>query len=219
VTLSDREASSLIVFARAPVPGLVKTRLIPLLGADGAAALHVRLVKHALGTARKTSLARVELHCAPGVEDPFFRFCSGHYGVAVVAQADGDLGARMHAALHSALTAGPRAILIGSDCPALTARHLRHADQALRDGADAVLVPCEDGGYALIGLNRADRRLFDGIVWGGETVMAETRRQLAALGWQWRELETLWDVDRPEDYERLVASRLLTRGAGSGTRS
>ena len=103
----------------------------------------------------------------------------------------------------------PRAILIGSDCPALRARHLRHADQALRDGADAVFVPCEDGGYALIGLNRVDRRLFDGIAWGGDAVMAETRRRLAALGWQWRELETLWDVDRPEDYERLVASRLL----------
>jgi glycosyltransferase A (GT-A) superfamily protein (DUF2064 family) len=98
---------------------------------------------------------------------------------------------------------------LGSDCPALTARHLRHADQALRDGADAVFVPCEDGGYALVGLRRTDERLFRDIAWGTETVMAETRRRLLALGWQWRELEMLWDVDRPEDYERLVAERLL----------
>ena len=74
-----------------------------------------------------------------------------------------------------------------------------------------MFVPCEDGGYALIGLSRADRRLFEDIAWGGDTVMAETRRRLAALGWQWRELDTLWDVDRPEDYERLVAERLLLR--------
>src|SRR5215813_4056318 len=124
MTLSDRKASTLVVFARAPVPGLVKTRLIPLLGAEGAAALHVRLVKHALATARKASFANIELHCAPGTDDPFFRFCSGHYGVPVIAQVEGDLGTRMHAAFSRALNAGPRALLIGSDCPALTARHL-----------------------------------------------------------------------------------------------
>jgi hypothetical protein len=203
------ENSTLIVFARAPIPGVVKTRLMPMLGAEGAAALHVRLVKHALATARKASFAHVELHCAPDAEDPFFRFCAGHYKVSVRAQVEGDLGARMHAAFESALATGPRALLIGSDCPALTARHLRHADQALRDGADAVFAPCEDGGYALIGLTHPDRRLFEDIAWGGETVMAETRRRLAALGWKWRELDTLWDVDRPEDYQRLVAGRLL----------
>ena len=199
----------LIVFARAPVPGKVKTRLVPLLGAEGAAALHVRLVKHALNTARKASLPRIELHCAPDAEDPFFRFCAGHYRIATLAQADGDLGGRMHAAFVREFGAAARALLIGSDCPALTARHLRQADAALRDGADAVFVPCEDGGYALIGLRRADVRLFEGIEWGGSTVMAETRRRLATLGWQWRELDTQWDVDRPEDYERLLAERLL----------
>jgi rSAM/selenodomain-associated transferase 1 len=203
------ENTVLIVFARAPIPGAVKTRLIPALGAEGAAALHVRLVKHALATARKASFARTELHCAPDGDDPFFRFCAGHYRVEVLTQAEGDLGARMHAAFGHALATSPRAILMGSDCPALTARHLRHADHALRDGADAVLAPCEDGGYALIGLKRADPRLFEAIAWGGDTVMAETRRRLATLGWQWRELDTLWDVDRPEDYERLMASGLL----------
>ncbi|HSD99539.1 MAG TPA: TIGR04282 family arsenosugar biosynthesis glycosyltransferase, partial [Burkholderiales bacterium] len=125
------------------------------------------------------------------------------------AQADGDLGARMLAAFQSTLAACPRVLLVGSDCPALTTGHLRKADRALRDGADAVLVPCEDGGYALIGLTRADARLFDGIAWGTDTVMAESRARLSALGWRWRELETLWDVDRPEDYARLADSGLL----------
>jgi rSAM/selenodomain-associated transferase 1 len=207
-----RVPDTLIVFARAPVPGQSKTRLVPLLGAEGAAALHVRLVKHALATARKAAFARTELCCAPDADDPFFRFCAARYGVELAAQAEGDLGARMHAAFERALVASPRVLIVGSDCPALTARHLRHADRALHDGADAVFVPCEDGGYALIGLARADRRLFEDIAWGGEAVMASTRERLAALGWQWRELETLWDVDRPEDYERLVAGRLLASG-------
>ena len=207
--MPEHRDTALIIFARAPVPGAVKTRLIPALGAEGAAALHVRLVKHALTTARKASFARTALYCAPDAEDPFFRFCAGHYGVELCAQAEGDLGARMHAAFERALVASPRALIMGSDCPALTARLLRHADRALRDGADAVFVPCEDGGYALIGLARADRRLFEDIGWGGEAVMASTRDRLATLGWQWRELDTLWDVDRPEDYQRLVAERLL----------
>jgi len=198
-----------IVFAKAPQPGSVKTRLIPLLGAEGAAALHARLVERALATARRAALDRLELHCAPDASDPFFGFCAHHYGAVLTPQAEGDLGARMLAAFEAVLAAHARALLIGTDCPALTARHLRQADEALREGNDAVLVPCEDGGYALIGLTRCDARLFDGIAWGGSQVMAETRARLAALGWRWHELETLWDVDRPEDYTRLTGSGLL----------
>ncbi len=201
--------TALIVFARAPSPGAVKTRLIPLLGAEGAAALHARLLERTLATARAASFPRIELHCAPGIDDPFFRFCAGHFAAALLPQVGADLGARMLAAFKSALAAHPRVLLLGTDCPALTARHLRQADRALRDGADAVLVPCEDGGYALVGLKRVDARLFDGIAWGGENVMADTRARLTALGWRWRELETLWDVDRPEDYQRLLATGLL----------
>ncbi len=202
------DGTVVIVFAKAPQPGSVKTRLIPLLGAEGAAALHVRLVKHALETASNASRP-VELHCAPDANDPFFRFCAGHYGVTVKAQVEGDLGTRMLAAFAQALPEHARVLLIGSDCPALTARHLQQAERALRDGNDAVLVPCEDGGYALIGLQRVEACLFDGIAWGGENVMADTRTRLTGLGWRWRELETLWDVDRPEDYRRLLASGLL----------
>jgi rSAM/selenodomain-associated transferase 1 len=151
----------------------------------------------------------VELHCAPGTDDPFFRFCEGHYRAALRPQAEAGLGGRMLAAFESALASHARAIIVGTDCPALTARHLRQAEKALRDGADAVFVPCEDGGYALIGLARADARLFDDIAWSTSSVMPETRARLKQLGWTWRELETLWDVDRPEDHERLQRSALL----------
>lgn len=201
--------TAVIVFARAPSPGAVKTRLIPVLGAEGAAALHARLTEQTLETARAAALARIELHGTPDIDDPFLRSCARRFATALAAQTGADLGARMLAAFESVLARDPRALLVGSDCPALTARHLRQADEALRDGADAVFVPCEDGGYALIGLRRIDARLFDGIAWGGATVMADTRDRLAALGWRWRELETLWDVDRPEDYARLMSLELL----------
>jgi len=198
-----------MVFAKAPQPGEVKTRLIPRLGADGAAALHARLVKRALETVRAAALRPAELHCAPGIDDPFFRFCAGHYALTLRPQAAGNLGERMHTAFEAALAAHARALLIGADCPALTARHLRQAAQALREDADAVFVPCEDGGYALIGLRRVDSGLFDGVPWGGDNVMSGTRARLQRLGWTWRELDTLWDVDRPEDYARLMESGLL----------
>jgi len=203
-----RQNPVVIVFAKAPQPGSVKTRLIPLLGAVGATALHVRLVKHALVTATNASRP-LALHCAPDANDPFFRFCAGHYGVTVKPQVEGDLGARMLAAFTQALPEHPCVLLVGSDCPALTARHLLQAEGALREGSDAVFVPCEDGGYALIGLKRVDAKLFDDIAWGSDSVMADTRARLQQLGWTWRELETLWDVDRPEDYARLMDSGLL----------
>jgi rSAM/selenodomain-associated transferase 1 len=207
--MTKSDGTAVIIFARAPRPGAVKTRLIPLLGAEGAAALHARLVKRALETARAASLRPIELHGTPDINDPFFRSCAGDFAVALAAQAGGDLGARMLAAFESALATHSRALLLGSDCPALAASHLREADRALREGTDAVFVPCEDGGYALIGLRRVDPRLFAGISWGGAAVMEETRARLRKLGWPWRELETLWDVDRPQDYERLLASGLL----------
>lgn len=206
---ADPGTTCIIVFARAPRPGAVKTRLVPLLGAEGAAALHARMVKRALATARKAALGTVELHCAPDCNDDFFRFCSNRYRVELVTQAGGDLGARMSAAACAALAAHARVLLIGSDCPVLAARHLRAANQALLDEADAVLVPAEDGGYVLLGLTRSDERLFEGIAWGGDTVLADTRARLRELGWHWRELDTLWDVDRPEDYGRLIESKLL----------
>ncbi len=207
--MTDRDGTAIIVFAKAARPGTVKTRLIPLLGEEGAAALHVKLARRTLDTLRAASLKDAQLHCTPLTSDPFFWFCSGHYGVSLHEQAAGDLGARMLAALEGALVNHATALLVGTDCPALAARHLRQAQQALRDGNDAVFVPCEDGGYALVGLRRADAALFEGIAWGGDRVMADTRERLRRLGWRWVELETLWDVDRPEDYDRLLRSGLL----------
>jgi rSAM/selenodomain-associated transferase 1 len=124
-------------------------------------------------------------------------------------QGPGDLGKRMHRAFSRLLRKHEGAILIGSDCPALRASDLRAAARALEGGADAVFAPAEDGGYALIGLRRSSPRLFAGIDWGGPTVFAQTRRRLGQLGWRWKKLRMLWDVDRPEDVARLRRERLL----------
>jgi uncharacterized protein len=199
-----------IVFAKAPRAGEVKTRLIPLLGAEGAAALHAQLLHRTLDTATSAGLGPVELHCAPDEHDPALRDCARRFGIAAPPQIGGDLGARMRHAFDEALARHARVILIGTDCPVLSRRHLRDAHAALEPGGnDAVLIPAEDGGYALIGLTQCDARLFDRIAWGGDTVLAATRDRLKALGWRWRELETLWDVDRPEDYRRWSELMLL----------
>jgi len=207
---AESQDGCVVVFARAPRPGAVKTRLIPLLGPEGSAALHARMIKHSLGVARKAHIGPVELHCDPDCDDDFLRFCGGRYGANLKPQVEGDLGARMAAALRTILAMRARALLIGSDCPALSIRHLRSADAELRGGAEAVLCPAEDGGYVLVGLSRFSDRLFSDIDWGTQSVIEQTRTRLRELGWRWKELETLWDVDRPEDYARLVASKLLS---------
>jgi len=191
-----------IVFAKAPQAGEVKTRLIPLLGAEGAAALHRQLVHRTLVTATGAGLGPVELHGAPDPHNPFLRGEARHFGINSVPQRGADLGARLLHAFDDALTRHAYVIIIGTDCPVLTPQHLHDAHAALAEGDDAVLIPAEDGGYALIGLARCDSHLFEGIAWGSDSVLANTRERLQSLGWRWRELETLWDIDRPEDYRR-----------------
>ena len=197
-----------MVFAKAPTPGRVKTRLVPALGETGAAELHWQLAERTLCTARAAGLGQVELWCAPGTDDAFFAACAKQHDVSLRAQGEGDLGVRMARALELALADGFSGLLIGSDCPALTPEYLREAAAALVNGNDAVIGPAEDGGYVLIGLARSPAApLFEDIAWGSATVMQDTRTRLASRNWRWRELATLWDVDRPEDLLRLAQLR------------
>jgi len=199
----------IIVFARAPEPGAVKTRLIPLLGAGRAAALQRVLIDRAVSTALAAGIGPVELWCAPSALHPLLAGFAETHGIGAASQCDGDLGARMLHAAVTALAATARVIIIGADCPALTGGDLQRAAAALVAGNDAVLIPAEDGGYVLIGLTWWDARLFTDIAWGTDQVMAATRERLAALDWRWLELPPAWDVDRPADFERLAASGLI----------
>lgn len=189
----------ILVFAKAPVPGQSKTRLIPALGADGAAKLHERLVHHTLTTATQAHLAPVELWCADEPAHPFFSDCLQCYSLTLKQQQGAGLGERMANALFDTLRESPYALLIGTDTPSLSHDDLHAALTALRCGCDCVLNPAADGGYVLIGLRRVDGTLFSDIEWGSERVLDATRQRLQELGWQWRELSTHHDIDRPED--------------------
>jgi rSAM/selenodomain-associated transferase 1 len=202
------EPVAVAVLAKAPLPGLAKTRLIPALSAEGAAALQEKLIERAVTTAHKATVGPVTLWAAPDAAHPLFAALRQRFKVALTQQPDGDLGARMHAAVVGAN--GP-ALVIGTDCPALTADHLRKAADALRSH-DAVSVPAEDGGYVLIGLRKPQAALFSGMKWGTAIVMAETRRRLQSLGLSWREFPMLWDVDTPEDLARLRRERFFDLG-------
>jgi rSAM/selenodomain-associated transferase 1 len=190
---------TIAILAKAPVPGFAKTRLIPVLGAEGAARLQARMMARAIETA--LGVAPVTLWVTPDDTHPAFRALASQ--AKLMRQPEGDLGARMAAAVSAAQ--GP-VLVMGTDCPALTPAHLRAAADTLGDGADVVTIPTADGGYALIGMNRLHPNLFSDMSWSVPTVMAETRRRLTALSLAWRELDTLWDVDTPEDLERLRAA-------------
>jgi rSAM/selenodomain-associated transferase 1 len=196
---------AIAILAKAPIAGFAKTRLSPVLGDAGAATLQARLTERAVATAIAAAIGPVTLWAAPDAHHPAFLALAERFGISLAPQPDGDLGARMLAALDAA--AGP-ALVIGTDCPALTAEHLRAAADALRTGIDVVAIPVEDGGYALIGARTPVPALFRDMRWSTSDVMAETRRRLATLGLTWHEIATLWDLDVPDDLARLRAAGL-----------
>ena len=190
---------AIAILAKAPIPGLAKTRLIPTIGAHAAAVLQERLTERAVATALAAAIGPVTLWCAPDPSHAAFRELVGPHKIALKRQPDGDLGVRMLAAMAGV---GPT-LVIGADCPAFTAAHLRAAADALHGGAEVVLTPAEDGGYVLIGAHKPHAALFSGMVWSTDTVLAETRARIAALGLRSVELPALWDVDTENDLARI----------------
>ena len=203
--------AQIMVFAKAPIPGAAKTRLIPRLGKTGAAALHERLVGHCIANAVKADLCPVRLWCFPLMQHRFFEACRASFGVMLRLQRGNDLGERMAYGFRKTLETCSYALIIGSDCPSLTQQDLHEALTALEQGHDAVLGPTEDGGYALIGLRRVEPSLFEDIIWGRDDVLEVTRERLQQLQWRWHELPLRWDVDRPEDVERALTEDLLKK--------
>ena len=187
----------IVLFAKMPVPGAVKTRLIPVLGPEGAARLARRLLATALREAVASGL-EVEL-CG----DPDARLWGPtSLGLTLSAQGEGDLGARLTRAAERTIARGENVLLVGADCPALDAARLRAAAAAL-ERYDAVIHPAEDGGYALLGLRRTDPSLFDRIPWSSPDVGPETCARIGALGWSLNVRDTLRDVDEPGDLAML----------------
>ena len=195
-------STTIIVFAKAPVPGLAKTRLAPALGKAGAAALAQRMLHHALAQAKAADIGPVELCAAPDVTHPALRAAAAEYGARLIDQGSGDLGLRMHRAFVRSLASNGHTLLIGTDAPSLDAAVLREASNALHEH-DAVFVPALDGGYALVGLRRADPRWFSDMSWSHDRVMEQTRERLRAAGVRWAELAPVADIDEPADLALL----------------
>lgn len=191
-----------VIFAKAPLPGFAKTRLIPALGAQGAADLARRMLLRAVQEAHGANLGPVELCVTPAPTEEVWRTLPLPAAVQWTEQGEGDLGARMARAAQRVLDCGEAVLLTGTDCPELKAAQLQQAASALQR-CDATLVPAFDGGYVLLGLNRFHRSLFDGIAWSTDSVAAETVNRLKQLDWTLQSFPMLHDIDQPEDLKWL----------------
>ena len=200
------------ILARTPVPGAAKTRLIPRLGAERAAALQAHLIELTLQRVQRAG-ARIVLWLA-GVPDSATMELAHRFDAELREQPTGDLGERMLAAARHAHLAGIAAIVIGTDCPAQQPDDLLTARQLLATH-DVVLQPAHDGGYVLIAMNQPHAGLFSDIRWGGGSVLETTRQRCASLGLRCTELRSLPDLDHPRDFDLAIDGGWLERGRWS----
>jgi uncharacterized protein len=191
---------SIAILAQAPIPGFAKARLIPAIGAHAAAVLQERLTGRTVATALAAGIGPVALCCEPDATHDSFLKMVARMKITLRPQPQGDLGARMLAAVAG--SAGP-VLVIGTGCPALTEAHLRSAASALREGNDVVLIPAENGGYVLVGMRKAQPTLFSNIAWVKSTVLADMRTRIVEQRLMLVERPPLWDVDTEIDLARL----------------
>ena len=188
----------IIVFAKAPLPGQAKTRLIPALGAEGAARLASEMLSTTLTAALEADIGPVELCATPNVADAAWHTINIPAGVECSDQGDGDLGARMQRAAFRSLARGNPTLLSGTDCAEMSTGLLRSAAHALHE-TGTVIHPTADGGYALLGLTRHDAALFWNIAWSTATVASVTMARIRELGWPLHIGSLLHDIDEVED--------------------
>lgn len=195
----------LVIFAKAPLAGFAKTRLIPALGAEGAATLARSMLSHTLVQALAAGMQAVELCMSPAPSDPAWKDVALPHAVERREQGEGDLGVRMDRAIQRALAQQQGSVLlIGTDCPALSAAHIAEADRQLEQH-DAVLIPAADGGYVLIGLKAPGPSLFTGMAWSTPVVAADTLHRMASLNLRVWQGPLLHDIDEQADLEHLPA--------------
>ncbi len=201
-----------VQFAKAPLPGRVKTRLSGVLSEAQCVSLHKALTRHTAATLLASRLCPTELWAGSEPEHPFFKQLSENFGLPLYRQSEGDLGQRLFAATTAVLSRAKGVILVGSDCPQFDTAYLRRAVTALASGAEAVIGPARDGGYVLLGLSRPSPAPFTDIDWGTEKVLRQTCERLDTLAWQYAKLPALADIDRPEDLRYLHEAIRLEHG-------
>ena len=189
----------LLIFAKAPVLGRAKTRMQPALSMQQCALLQQQLIEHTVQMAVDSALCPVELWVTDAESDFLIR-CARQFNIPLKMQTGDDLGQRMSRAFDTTLAETESTIIIGCDCPELSKTHLQRLMQelAVKDNTVA-LIPARDGGYVAIGMHVRAPQLFNGISWGTEHVLQQTRNKARRQGLKLIELEPLTDIDRPQD--------------------
>lgn len=193
------------VFCKPVVPGTVKTRLIPVYGAERAASIYAQLADHSLRTVQSTceaGSATASLWVAGNIAHPTVVDWAKRFSLPVFAQCEGNLGEKMFDCLDRLSAKHERVLLVGTDCPGLDTAHLLVAADLLTADCTWVFTPAEDGGYVLVGSNRPVPTPFANIAWSTPQVMAQTRAALSGSALSWAETKMLWDVDDASDVER-----------------
>lgn len=201
--------SCLVIMAKQPLPGIAKTRIGATLGDGYAAALAEQLLHYTLAKTQKFSDEmdfRIQpvLCVAPQI-NRYFELLATHFSTGLIEQAEGDLGARMQAATSYALSEASHVIIIGTDCPALSTRHIHQARKAL-DQVDVYLQPAQDGGYVLIALNRNMPCVFSNKPWSTPELLATTLAELSEAGISYAIGDCLNDIDEADDLVHLPLS-------------
>jgi len=191
-----------IIFAKAPQAGFAKTRLIPALGAQGAADLARQMLFSTLHAALEAEVGTVELCVTPDISDAAWQGIALPEGIVISTQGAGDLGERMARAAQRAVRAGGQVLLVGTDCVEMSASLLREAAHVLNTH-DAIIHGTLDGGYALLGLKQFSALLFDDMPWSTDAVASTTLSRIGQLGWNVKVGSVLHDVDEPQDLEYL----------------
>jgi len=193
-----------VVFARAPELGKVKTRLASTIGDAQALEVYEQLLQRTVQLSQNIAESESDMFFPPVIygEGNLNQLLAYSSGLSVRQQVDGDLGVKMQTAAAAELHECSWVILIGSDCAVLTADYLRTAAKRLIAGDEVVVGPAEDGGYVLLGLNQVPTIIFKEMHWGSNSVLQTTLSRLDSLRLRYSQLTTLWDVDTHKDLRR-----------------
>lgn len=194
--------TALLVFAKAPIPGQVKTRLIPAIGKEYSTRLYIELFHHTMDVALRSSVNEIQIWCSPSVNASCFQDYSREEKVSLHVQQGNSLGDRMSYALNKGLNNFNACVLVGCDCPDLNSQDIEQA-YGMLDSTDVVIGPAQDGGYYLLALAKSSFQIFEDIEWGSSSVLQKTKQNLKRLDWEWQELRMLNDIDTVSDLSEL----------------
>lgn len=201
--------SCLVIMAKQPLPGMAKTRIGATLGNDYAATLAEQFLHYTLVKAQRLN-DELDFHvqpilCVSPQINRYFKSLATHFSTGLIAQTEGDLGARMQSATNYALSQASHVIIIGTDCPALNAHHIHQARKAL-DHVDVYLQPAQDGGYVLIAFKENLSCLFKNKPWSTPELLETTLAELTHVGMSYELGDYLNDIDEADDLVHLPLS-------------